>query len=319
MAVVRYSYKNDGNKSLSPHFKVREFASINSAGKIFTDVVLVDSKLIEMLERLYTILGCADNGSITITSGYRSPAHDVSVGGNGKGQHTIGTAADIICRAKGKVINAKIICCICADLGFGGVANINRNYSAVHVDVRSSNKYYGDEIYNYNSIWYRNSTWTDFYKYFNLSKAEVDKYRVGTAVTNQTPAPTTPSTSNPSIKTTGQSGSKPIFKWLNIKDNQILELQRILINKGKKITADGFAGPKTYDAVKNYTIELNDRGELTKWVQKRLTSLGFPCTADGIAGAKTMEAIKKFQTANKLGTGYLGGTDWYYLVSPVIS
>lgn len=91
----------------------------------------------------------------------------------------------IVCYDKnGNVINAKIVCCIAADLGFNGVANISSLYRAVHVDVRSGSKYYGDESKNdslrYRSIWYRNSKYTDFYIYFNLSKSEVDKYRVGT-------------------------------------------------------------------------------------------------------------------------------------------
>lgn len=316
MAVIRYSLAKDSSKKLSDHFTVKEFASINSAGKVFTDIVYVNNILIMSLERLYTVLGCANNGYIRINSGYRSPSHDKSVGGSGTGEHTKGNAADIVCCANGKIIDARIVCCIAADLGFSGVANISKNYQAVHVDV-AARKYYGDEIYGYSSIWKRNKAWTDFYKYFKLTKAEVDKYRVNEDpeknTVNPTPAPTV------SIQTTGQTGPRPTMIWLNKKDAQILELQKILISKGKKITADGYAGPKTYEAVKNYSIKLNDKGELTKWVQKRLNSLKFPCTADGVAGPKTMSAISDFQTANKLGSGYLGGTDWYYLLSPVIS
>ena len=35
---------------------------------------------------------------------------------------------------------------------------------------------------------------------------------------------------------------------------------------------------------------------------------------DGIAGNQTMDAIAKFQKDNGLGTGFLGGTDWCYLM-----
>ena len=43
--------------------------------------------------------------------------------------------------------------------------------------------------------------------------------------------------------------------------------------------------------------------------------MGYSCgTADGIVGNNTMKAIAKFQEANGVGVGYLGGTDWYYLL-----
>lgn len=104
-------------------------------------------------------------------------------------------------------------------------------------------------------------------------------------------------------------------KWTYNKDEDITKLQKILNNKGAKLTVDGIAGDNTYNAVSKYTINFLDRGELTAWVQARLNKLGFDCgVADGIAGSRTMSGIKEFQLANNLGTGYLGGTDWYYLI-----
>ena len=95
----------------------------------------------------------------------------------------------------------------------------------------------------------------------------------------------------------------------------ITGLQKILNVGGAKLTVDGVLGPKTLAAVKKYTIRQGDTGNLVKWVQLRLNQLGYNCgTADGIAGANTMGAIAKFQSANKLGIGYLGGTDWDYLL-----
>ena len=56
-------------------------------------------------------------------------------------------------------------------------------------------------------------------------------------------------------------------------------------------------------------------GPLTKWVQERLTDMGFDCGfADGYAEEPTMDGIAKFQKHYKLGVGYLGGTDWYYVL-----
>lgn len=172
MSVKSYSFKSDSNKFLSQHFQVKEFASI-SGNKLYTDKVLIDSSLISMLENLYERLECT---SIIVNSGYRCSNHDKSVGGNGYGQHTKGTAADIVCRNKNGIINAKIVCCVAHELGFGGVANISAKYQSVHVDVRAGSKYRGDEIRGTNSIWKYNSKWTDFYKYWGISKSEISKY-----------------------------------------------------------------------------------------------------------------------------------------------
>lgn len=105
-------------------------------------------------------------------------------------------------------------------------------------------------------------------------------------------------------------------KWCGRMLSDIRQLQNILIAKGLDIAADGIAGEQTLSACKRYTIQSNDRGELTKWVQQRLNSRGFNCgAADGIAGTKTMTAIARFQEENGLGIGYLGGEDWYYLIN----
>lgn len=109
--------------------------------------------------------------------------------------------------------------------------------------------------------------------------------------------------------------SKSMINWKGNSNKKIAELQEILNRKGAKLAVDGIAGDKTYKAVKSYTIEKGDSGELTKWTQQQLNNLGYNCgTADGIAGEKTMNAIAAFQKANNLGVGYLGGGDWYYLI-----
>lgn len=285
MSIKQYSYATDGNKNLSEHFKVKEFASVNGS-KVYADIIKIDTELINKLEKLYSVLGCS---SITINSGYRSPQHDIAVGGSGYGKHVEGLAADIVCKVKGEIVNSKIVCCIASELGFGGVANISKNYRAVHVDTRSGSKYYGDEIRGYNSIWKYNKNWTDFYKYFNLTKEEVDKYKM----------------------------NKSELKWQYKYDEKIQQLQKILTLRGKKITIDGIAGNKTYEAVKSYTLDLGDGGLLTKWTQERLNQLGYECKITSIVLTDTMNAINKFQKDNGLKEGYLGGTDWYYLLYPV--
>lgn len=170
--VVTYNYKNQGEQFLSSHFQVKEFASINGT-KLYSNNVLISGELINMLEKLFTKLKCT---SIVINSGYRTSAHDKAIGGSGSGQHVLGKAADIVCRNKNGIINSKIVCCVAADLGFNGVANISGRYQAVHVDVRTGNKYYGDEMRGTNSIWRYNAKWTNFYTYFGITKNEINKY-----------------------------------------------------------------------------------------------------------------------------------------------
>lgn len=105
-------------------------------------------------------------------------------------------------------------------------------------------------------------------------------------------------------------------KWRNVYDPQIAELQRILNAKGHNLKVDGYIGPKTYGAVKGYTINLGDRGPLTKWVQDRLNTMQYNAGyADGYAEQPTMDGIARFQRSYGLGVGYLGGTDWYYLTN----
>jgi len=170
MAVKQYSYSKDGNTQLSKHFKVREFGSF-SGSKVYTDKVLINTELVEKLEKLYDFVHAS---KAVINSGYRCPTHDKAVGGSGVGQHVNGNAADVVFYDQsGKVISTKYICCIASELGFNGIANISARYCATHLDVRSGSKYWGDEIYSFNSIWRRNSSWTDFYKYWKLDRDEV--------------------------------------------------------------------------------------------------------------------------------------------------
>jgi hypothetical protein len=49
--------------------------------------------------------------------------------------------------------------------------------------------------------------------------------------------------------------------------------------------------------------------------EAKLNSTGHNCGyADGYAEFPTMQGIAKFQETHKLGQGYLGGEDWYYLI-----
>lgn len=170
MSVKVYSFSKQKEEYCSKHTQVKEFAS-KSGNKIYSDVVYVDTKLMEMVEKLYTRLNCS---KYIISSGYRTPAHDRAVGGNGKGQHTKGKAVDCCFYDKrGRIIPAQIVCCVAQDLGFKGIANISYRYWYVHLDMRTFGTYKGDETKGYNTVT------KDFYKYFNLTKEEVAAYTGG--------------------------------------------------------------------------------------------------------------------------------------------
>ena len=158
MPVNHYDY-NDSTQ-LSPHFNAREFRC--SCGK--SHETLLASELVDKLESLYTALNYS---KIIVTSGYRCPEHDKAVGGTSSGQHTKGTAADVCCYGQDEQpISSKTVCCKAQDLGFTGIANITSSYQYTHLDVRTSGKWYGNEIHG-------NGTVTDdFYKYFGIPKTD---------------------------------------------------------------------------------------------------------------------------------------------------
>jgi N-acetyl-anhydromuramyl-L-alanine amidase AmpD len=95
----------------------------------------------------------------------------------------------------------------------------------------------------------------------------------------------------------------------------IIGLQKILNIGGAGLVVDGIVGNKTLSAVKKYTVESGDTGNLIEWVQNRLNQLGYNCgVADGVAGQRTMGAIYEWQKAHNLSVGYLGGGDWAILL-----
>lgn len=154
-------YTFNSNIQLTPHFNTKEFAC--RCGRPHS--INIDDRLPNMLERLYERLDCS---KIIINSGHRCEYWDVYVGGNGSGQHVYGKAADIKCYDKnGKIINTKRVACVAQDLGFGGIGNIDGTYTAIHVDVRTSNIWYGDEAVPGGTA---HSVTNNFYNYYGINK-----------------------------------------------------------------------------------------------------------------------------------------------------
>ena len=238
MAVKEY--KSNSKEQLSAHFNISEFKC--KCGGIHN--IKIDTDLISMLEKLFSKLNCS---KIIVNSGYRCSTHDRNVGGNGYGQHTKGTAADVVLYDKnGKIISTKIVSCVAQDLGFKGIANINSSYTAIHLDVRSGFKYYGNEIINYNTVT------NDFYKYYGLTKEYVNSFCT---------EPVVGTVPNSLVKYGAKGESvKWIQNLLNIKDGANLEVDGIFGNKTliavksfqkkNSLVIDGIVGPKTIAALK---------------------------------------------------------------------
>ncbi|MEE5994178.1 MAG: GH25 family lysozyme [Oscillospiraceae bacterium] len=156
MAVKNYPCSD--NTQLSEHFNVKEFRCKCCQNH---DILIAD-ELIDKLEKLFEKLDCS---KIIVTSGHRCSVHDRAVGGSGVGQHINGNAADICCYGQdGQPISSKLVCCAAQDIGFGGIANITSAYIYTHVDVRTSNIWFGDETVNYHTLT------NDFYQYFDISR-----------------------------------------------------------------------------------------------------------------------------------------------------
>ena len=144
---------------LSKHFNSSEFKCPH-CGKI-----KLSSKLIDKLEVLFDRVHAS---KCIISSGYRCKIYDIRENGFA-GRHSEGLACDCIFYDKdGRVIPSKVICCVAYDLGFSGIAYINKNYT--HLDVRTNGTYRGDESRG------NGNYWTNPYTYFNVSRSEVLKY-----------------------------------------------------------------------------------------------------------------------------------------------
>ena len=86
MAIKQYSLAKDGARQLAPGFKVREFRCRDGS-----DAIMIDQTLVVLLQAIREHFGKA----VTITSGYRTAAHNTAVGGAKSSQHLLGRAADI--------------------------------------------------------------------------------------------------------------------------------------------------------------------------------------------------------------------------------
>lgn len=115
------------------------------------------------------------------------------------------------------------------------------------------------------------------------------------------------------------ANTAPTTSQNNVQSNNgaptIAELQMELnrqFNAG--LAVDNIKGPKTLGACVN--VSYGARGNLTKWIQRKLNYLGYNSgEADGIFGDKTLAAVKDFQNKNGLAVdGIVGRNTWNKLM-----
>ena len=129
--IRQYSVAKDGNRRIAPDFKVRELRCRDG-----TDTVMVDEVLTVVLQCIREYFGKA----VTITSGYRTAAHNAVVGGAKSSQHLLGRAADI--RVQG--VSVEDVAAYAESLmpDWGGVGRYpvkaGRTIGWVHVDTRQN-------------------------------------------------------------------------------------------------------------------------------------------------------------------------------------
>ena len=126
MAIKQYSLAKDGSRRLAPGFKVREFRCRDGS-----DVVMIDESLVVLLQAIREHFGKA----VVITSGYRTAAHNKSVGGAAYSQHLYGRAADI--RVQGIPVEQLAAYAETCLPGTGGIGRYPAK-GFVHVDVRKA-------------------------------------------------------------------------------------------------------------------------------------------------------------------------------------
>ena len=130
MAIKQYSLAKDGAKLLAPDFKVRELRCRDG-----TDTVMVDEVLTVVLQCIREHFG----KPVTITSGYRTAAHNAAVGGAKSSQHLLGRAADI----RVEDVSVEDVAAYAESLmpDWGGVGRYpvkaGRTTGWVHVDTRA--------------------------------------------------------------------------------------------------------------------------------------------------------------------------------------
>lgn len=120
--VMVCSRRDDARKTLSENFAALEFACADGS-----DLFLVSVELVDVLQCIRKHF----HAPVTITSAYRTAAHNKKVGGAARSQHLYGIAADIMVKG---VTPGKVAAYADTLLPEKGGIGEYRNF--VHIDVR---------------------------------------------------------------------------------------------------------------------------------------------------------------------------------------
>lgn len=248
MEVKMYNYSSTAQ--LEKNFNVSEFRCKCGV----SHPIQIAPKFISHLQRLTETLG-ADK--VYIISGHRCQTHDRKVGGNGRGQHTLGYAADCQFWKNGSIIDPKLVACKAQDLGFKGIAvigNIGQKICTnIHLDDSPTRKWYGDETVKDGT---KNSVTKDFYEYYGFKKGNAELARELQHILNAKGQRLTVDgiigslTINAARKYTINLGDEgPLVKWVQKVLNDVWKY-----NCG---VADGICGEKTFKAINDFQSDAN--------------------------------------------------------------
>ena len=131
------TYTKGQSVKLSKNFSSHEF---DCKGKGCCSKTTVDPLLVDYLQKIRDKFGV----SITINSGYRCSKHNKAVGGAASSKHTMGMAADIVCKGVKPLEVAKYAESI-------GILGIGLYDTFVHIDTRTSKSFWYSHKQEYRS------------------------------------------------------------------------------------------------------------------------------------------------------------------------
>ncbi|MBD5631707.1 MAG: DUF882 domain-containing protein [Clostridia bacterium] len=217
--IHSYSLKESGSKQIvaggvRSNFLLREFRC-----KDGSDEIILDYGLVEILQKVRSHFGKA----VSITSAYRTPSHNKSVGGATSSYHVKGQAADFTVTGVSNRDVAKYL----QDIGAKGIGLYDYTGGFVHVDTREKKYFWQQDS--------RNS------KYYSVSTFYVMVY----TVKGQTVATVRYNDRNEYVQLLQQElGLNPD----GIFGAKTEEAVRVF-QQTHGLTADGIAGPKTWSAL----------------------------------------------------------------------
>ena len=270
------TYKKAASIRLTDHFNSREFRC-GLGGPCNCTTTLIDSDLLDILEQIHKrcreIAGPGAKVTITITSGYRCPDYNRSIGVATGSYHSKGMAADIVVAG----FKPREIAGIAESLGILGIGlyETGKDGYFVHVDTRK-----------YKSYWY--------------GQAQAPRSTFGGAAAASTAKPSMSTTTGSGYtlrqfildvqkacgaKEDGVAGPDTLAHTVtvsaskNISHPVVLALQKRLAALGYSQvgTADGVAGSKFTAALKAFQAKAGCRyqdGEATKGAETWRKLLG---------------------------------------------